>query len=139
VSAYTKLDAATIEPKPGPHPDASPYDKGIGEALGVGAFGLYQVELPPGCRTVAHDHTADRAEDVHAVLRGNGIVVVDEEEVPLGPGEFIAVQPQAVRYVVAGSDGLVFIAVCAAVGGTPDRATRAASVEPGGGPGNCST
>jgi uncharacterized cupin superfamily protein len=113
VSSYTKLDAGTIEPKPGAHPAASAYDKGIGEALGVRAFGLYQVDLPPGCETVAHDHAADGAEDVYAVIRGTGTVVVDKEEVPLGPGEFIAVQPCAVRHVRAGSDGLVFIAVCA--------------------------
>jgi hypothetical protein len=65
-----KLDAATIEAAPGPHPAASPYDKGIGQALGVEAFGLYQIELPPGAETVAHDHAADGAEDAYAVIRG---------------------------------------------------------------------
>ena len=111
--SYIKLEAATIEPKPGPHPAASTYDKGIGQALGVRAFGLYQVELPPGCETVAHDHATDGAEDVYAVIRGTGTAIVDGEEVPLVPGEFIAVQPASVRHVRAGSGGLVFIAVCA--------------------------
>jgi quercetin dioxygenase-like cupin family protein len=111
--SYVKVDAATIEPRPGPHPAASVYDKGIGEALGVRAFGVYQVELPPGCETVAHDHAADGAEDVYAVIRGTGTAVVDGEQVALAPGEFIAVRPQSVRHVRAGSDGLVFVAVCA--------------------------
>lgn len=113
VASYIKLSAATVEPTPGHHPAASAYDKGIGQALGVGAFGLYQVELPPGCETVAHDHATDGAEDVYAVIRGAGTAVIDGEEIALVPGEFIAIQPESVRYVRGGADGLVFIAVCA--------------------------
>lgn len=113
MAPYTKLDSATVEPEPGPRPAASAYAKGIGQALGVGAFGIYQVELPPGCETVAHDHAADGTEDVYAVMRGTGIAVLDGEEVPLRSGEFIAFQPHSLRYVRAGSDGLVFFAVCA--------------------------
>ena len=47
------------------------------------------------------------------MLRGTGTVVVDEEEVPVGPGQFIAVTPDSTRHVRAGDSGLVFIAVCA--------------------------
>jgi uncharacterized cupin superfamily protein len=113
VPPYTKVDAAAVARRPGPHPAASVYDKGIGEALGIRAFGLYQVELPPGAETVAHDHAADGVEDVYAIVRGSGLAVVDGVEVPLAPGEFIAVAPGATRHVRAGSDGLVYIAVCA--------------------------
>jgi hypothetical protein len=56
------------ESAPGPHPAASPYDKGVGAALGVHAFGVYQVELPPGAETVQHDHLGDGAEDVYPAL-----------------------------------------------------------------------
>lgn len=111
---YTTVDAASLKPGPGPHPAASPHDKGVGQALGVRAFGLYQVELPPGRETVRHDHTGDGAEDVYAVVRGTGTVVVDGHEVPVWPGRFVAVTPGSVRHVHAGADGLVFIAVCAA-------------------------
>jgi uncharacterized cupin superfamily protein len=113
VQSYLKVDAASVESKPGPHPAASAYDKGIGQALGLSGFGIYQVELPPGCETVAHDHAGDGVEDVYAVIRGSGTAVVDGEEVPLAPGEFIAIQPASVRQVRAGSGGLIFIAVCA--------------------------
>jgi mannose-6-phosphate isomerase-like protein (cupin superfamily) len=110
---YTRVDAATLEPAPGPHPAASPYDRGVGTALGVAAFGIYQIELPPGAETVPHDHINDQAEDVYAFIRGHGTVVVDREEVPVGPGQFIAVEPGSVRHVRAGDVELVFIAVCA--------------------------
>jgi uncharacterized cupin superfamily protein len=118
---YTTVDAAALNARQGTHPAASPYDKGVGRTLGVHAFGIYQVELPPGAETVRHDHLADRAEDVYAVVGGTGTVVVDGEEVPVGPGQFIAVTPDSARHVRAGDDGLVFIAVCAtpAIGRPP--------------------
>ena len=97
---------------PGPHPAASAYDKGIGAALGVERFGLYQVELPPGAETVAHDHTEDGAEDVYAVLAGSGWVIVDGEDVPVEPGMFVAVDRTSTRQVRAGPAGLAYIAVC---------------------------
>lgn len=111
---YTTVDAATLKPAPGPHPAASPHDKGVGQALGVRAFGIYQVELPPGTETVRHDHLDDGAEDVYAVIEGTGTVVVDGEQVPVEPGRFVAVTPDSARHVRAGEAGLVFIAVCAA-------------------------
>ncbi len=111
---YTTVDAALMKPVPGPHPAASPHDKGVGEALGIRAFGLYQVELPPGGETVRHDHISDGAEDVYAIVHGTGAVIVDGQQVPARPGQFIAVTPDSVRHVRAGDGGLVFIAVCAA-------------------------
>lgn len=111
--SYKTINAAALKPAPGPHPAASPHDKGIGHALGVRAFGLYQVELPPDGQTVRHDHTDDGAEDVYAIISGTGTVVVDGQEVPVQPGQFIAVTPDSARQVRAGDSGLVFIAVCA--------------------------
>ncbi len=111
---YTGVDVAEIQPAPGPHPAASPYDKAVGQALGVRAFGIYQVELPAGTETVRHNHADDGAEDVYAVLRGSGTVIVDGEEVPVRPGQFIAVTPESERHVRAGDSGLILVAVCAA-------------------------
>lgn len=102
-----------MSPAPGPHPAASPHDKGIGTELGVRAFGVYQVELPPGAQSVLHDHVGDKAEDLYAVIGGSGKVVVDGEDVPVWPGVFVAVTPDSTRYVQAGDAGLIYIAVCA--------------------------
>ena len=111
--AFRLRNAAQVEIGPGAHPAASEFDRCVGDALGLRAFGLYQVELPAGAQTVAHDHRSDRAEDAYAVLRGAGTVVVDGEEVPVAPGDFIAVTPESTRLVRAGDAGLVFLAVCA--------------------------
>jgi uncharacterized cupin superfamily protein len=113
VTHYT-VDAADLSVGRGPHPAASPFEKRVGEALGLTAFGLYQIELPAGEETVPHDHVDDHAEDAYAVLRGHGWVIVDEEEIPVGPGQFVAVTVESARFLRAGPEGLVFIAVCAA-------------------------
>jgi uncharacterized cupin superfamily protein len=110
--AYTVVDAEALPAAPGPHPAASPFDKGVGAALGVRGFGVYQVELPPGAETVTHDHADDDAEDVYAAVSGSGVVVVDGDEVSIAPGTFIAVTPDSTRHVRAGDDGLTFIAIC---------------------------
>lgn len=47
------------------------------EHLGVRAFEVYQVELPPGGSTEQHTHADDGVEDVYAVIHGDGWVVVE--------------------------------------------------------------
>jgi uncharacterized cupin superfamily protein len=59
--AFSRIHAADVDAKPGPHRAASAFDKGIGEALGLKAFGLYQVELPAGAQTSRHNHVHDGA------------------------------------------------------------------------------
>ncbi|GGF56146.1 hypothetical protein GCM10011519_32610 [Marmoricola endophyticus] len=110
---YHLVDATDIDAGPGPHPAASPYDKRVSEALRLENFEVYQVELPPGAETVRHDHADDRVEDMYAVVRGSGWVVVGGEEVAVGPGQFVAVSLESARFVRAGEEGLTLIAVCA--------------------------
>jgi uncharacterized cupin superfamily protein len=111
--SYRIVDPADLDVGRGPHPAASPFEKRVGEAIGITAFGLYQIELPPGEETVPHDHREDRAEDAYAVVGGHGWVIVDGEERPVGPGQYVAVTVDSTRYLRAGRDGLVFVAVCA--------------------------
>jgi uncharacterized cupin superfamily protein len=106
VVAYKIVDAA--------REDAIGEEGGLRDALGVHAFGIYQVELPPGGESAAHDHVHDHAEDVYAVVRGEGWVIVDGEETPLRPGQFVFITPDSTRHVRAGATGLGYIAVCGA-------------------------
>jgi quercetin dioxygenase-like cupin family protein len=109
---YRIADPGSISPGPGPHPAASPFDKRISKALGLTAFEVYQVELPAHQHTVRHDHRADRVEDLYAFTAGTGWVVVDDEEIPIRQGLYIAVAIDAARHVRAGDDGLTFTAIC---------------------------
>ena len=111
--SYTIVDAGSVPAGEGPHPATSRFDKRISGPLGVTAFEVYQVELPPHEQTVLHDHVDDQVEDSYAFLRGDGWLVVDDEVVPVGPGQFAAVSIGSRRQVRAGAQGLVLIAVCA--------------------------
>jgi uncharacterized cupin superfamily protein len=113
--SFRLRNASQVQTGPGSHPAASQFDKCVGEELGIRAFGLYQVELPGGAETVRHDDRDDGAEDAYAVLRGTGVVIVDNHEVSVGPGDFIAVTPESTRQVRADDSGLVLIAMCAPI------------------------
>lgn len=111
---YTVVDPVSLVAGPGPHPAASPFDKRVSEALGVSAFEVYMVELPAGAETVLHDHLDDGVEDLYFVVSGEGWVIVDDEQVPLRPGLFVAVSVESARQVRAGGAGLSFVALCGA-------------------------
>lgn len=110
---YRIVDVSDVPVGPGPHPAASPFDRRVSDHLGVSAFEIYQVELPPHESTVEHDHLVDRTEDVYVVLAGGGWLVVDDERIPVVPGQFMAVTLEARRHVEAGPDGMTLIALCA--------------------------
>jgi len=97
---------------PSPHPAASPFDKRVSEALGIKAFEVYTVELPPEAETVRHDHRDDLVEDLYFIVSGDGWAFVDNDSVPLRPGLFIAVTIESTRQLRAGSSGLTFVAIC---------------------------
>lgn len=73
------------------------------------------VELPPEAETVQHDHLEDGVEDLYFIVSGDGWVIVDDEQLPLRPGLFVAVTVESTRQLRAGSRGLSFVALC----GTP--------------------
>lgn len=110
--SHRLVNAESVAAGHGPHPAASPFDKRISEHLGLRDFEIYQVELPANGETVQHTHLEDGAEDAYAFITGTGWVVVDGTDVPVTPGDFIAVTVESTRHVRAGSDGLTFIAIC---------------------------
>ena len=109
---YKIVDPTTVPTGPGPHPAASPFDKRVSEALGITAFEVYKVELPPEAETVRHDHLDDGVEDLYFIVSGDGLALVDNESVSLEPGLFLAVTIESKRQLRAGSKGLSFIATC---------------------------
>lgn len=110
--AYKIVDPAAVAAEPGPHPAASPFDKRVSEALGIKAFEVYTVELPPNAETVLHDHLDDGVEDLYFIVSGDGRAFIDEEPVPVRPGLFIAVTVESTRQLRAGRSGLTFVAIC---------------------------
>ena len=81
----------------------------VRRALDARAFGFNYFVLPPGQEGREHDHRAENHEEVYFVVRGSGRMVVDGEEVDLGPGRFVRVDPHSTRMPVAGDEGLEFV------------------------------
>lgn len=85
--------------------------RGLSKPLGVSAFAINQLELPPGGEGPEHDHLEDGQEEVYAVIRGAGAVRIDGEPHELLPGRFVFVSPEHRRQLVAGDQGLVWIGI----------------------------
>lgn len=94
--------------------------------LGVSAFGLQVINLPPDFDEpyTGHAHLGNPPEmgfnnhgqeEVYVPLRGRGTLIADGERWELEPGMAVRVGPAQWRQVVTGADELQYLAI----GGTP--------------------
>jgi quercetin dioxygenase-like cupin family protein len=83
----------------------------IRRALGTTAFGINEIRLPPGAEGLEHDESETGHEEVYIVIGGGGTFTIDGEAVPVVAGDYLRVDPDARRIVVAGDDGIAFVAV----------------------------
>jgi len=88
----------------------------VRQALGVTAFGVNAVVVPPGYASGRHLH--ERQEELYFVHRGRVEFLVGEDTVPLGPGGFMRVDPSTVRGIrnPSDSDEAVYVAIGGAGG-----------------------
>jgi mannose-6-phosphate isomerase-like protein (cupin superfamily) len=89
--------------------------------LGVLAFGVNWIELPPGTEGHEHDESDSEQEEVHVVVAGSGVYRIDGEEVPVDTGDFLRFDPETTRCPIAGSDGLTLVAIGAPRGAYEPR------------------
>jgi mannose-6-phosphate isomerase-like protein (cupin superfamily) len=93
--------------------------------LGVSAFGLQVLEFPPDVTQYPeHDHADSGQEEVFAVVKGSGRMVVEGEEIDLAPDVFVRVGPGDKRKIYSGPEGLRIIAL----GGTPGKPYEAPEI-----------
>jgi mannose-6-phosphate isomerase-like protein (cupin superfamily) len=84
--------------------------------LGVEAFGLAVIDLPPSYEHYPeHDHTHDNQEEVFLVMRGGGEIEIEGERFPLDDNHIARVSPETKRKVWPGPDGIRLVVL----GGTP--------------------
>jgi hypothetical protein len=87
--------------------------------LGITAFGVQVLDLPPSYTTQSHDETATGQEELYVALRGSGAVLVDESNgTQLTPDVLVVVPPECARALQSGPEGLRVLVV----GGTPGAA-----------------
>jgi mannose-6-phosphate isomerase-like protein (cupin superfamily) len=65
-------------------------------------------ELGPGSEGPEHDETASKQEEVMIVLSGGGTLEIDGEELTLSPRRVVRLDPEALRRVRAGGEGITF-------------------------------
>ena len=82
----------------------------IRQALGVTAFGVNALVIPPGKEGVHHYH--DVQDELYFVHRGRARFRVGDEEHELGPGGLVHVESTTPRLVTnVGDDDLVLLVV----------------------------
>jgi uncharacterized cupin superfamily protein len=87
--------------------------------LGISAFGVNIMNLPPDYATRAHDESHSGQEELYVRLAGSGWIVLDEsgDRLPLDAEHLAAVGPGTSRTLASGPDGLRVLIV----GSTPGR------------------
>jgi hypothetical protein len=84
--------------------------------LGISAFGVQVLDLPPDYVTDAHDERATGQEELYCVLAGDGAVVLDDgTRHPLDSGHLVRMAPEQARRIATGASG----ARVMVVGGVP--------------------
>jgi quercetin dioxygenase-like cupin family protein len=89
--------------------------------LGVEAFGINWIELPPNAFGREHDEAETMQEEVNLVVRGSGVYRVDGEEIAVREGTFLRFDPETTRVPVAGPEGMTLLAVGARRGSYEPR------------------
>jgi hypothetical protein len=87
--------------------------------LGISAFGVQVLDLPPDYVTDAHDERPTGQEELYAVLEGEGAVLLDDgTRHRIDAGHLVRVAPEGSRRLVAGPNG-VRVMVVGGVPGAP--------------------
>ena len=86
--------------------------------LGVEAFGLQVIDLPPDFENYPeHDHAEDGQEEVFMAIKGGGEIEIDGERFPLDPDHMARVASGTKRKVWPGGEGMRMVIVGGVPGG----------------------
>jgi uncharacterized cupin superfamily protein len=79
--------------------------------LGVTAFGVQIMDLPPNYTTDSHDESDTGQQELYVALRGAGAVVVAGTPMPLDPEHLVRVDAGVDRVLTSGPEGLRVLCV----------------------------
>ncbi len=75
----------------------------------LGRYSLAHAIVPVGRASVKHKLKSD---EVYYILSGQGIMHVDEETAPVGPGDAVEIPPNSFQWIEnTGLDDLVFLCI----------------------------
>jgi uncharacterized cupin superfamily protein len=84
--------------------------------LGITAFGVQVMDLPPDYTTDAHDEADTGQQELYVALRGDGAVVAGGTVLALDPGRLVRVDAGVSRVLRSGAAGLRVLCVGAVPG-----------------------
>ena len=87
--------------------------------LGVSAFGMNVIDMPPGITDAypEHDHAEDGQEEVYVTLSGSAELEVEGETLRLEPDKMVRIAPGTMRTVRTGDEPVRLLIV----GGVPGQ------------------
>lgn len=95
------------------NPNAKRLNKSLGDLVGLTGMGFHLIEVEPGHETTEHHRHHDEEECVF-VLSGTATALIDDNEVGIGPGDFLGYRkggaahsirntgPEVLRCIVVG-------------------------------------
>jgi hypothetical protein len=85
--------------------------------LGITAFGVQVMDLPPDYTTQSHDEAESGQQELYVGLRGDGFVLTPEQRLPIGEGRLVRVDAGVGRRLASGPDGARILCVGSLPGG----------------------
>ena len=77
------------------------------KALGTSAFGFNLVEIDPGGQIPEHDEAQSGQVELYAILEGEAVLRIEDEDHPAPAGTFASIEPPASRTIINRSDAPV--------------------------------
>jgi hypothetical protein len=96
------------------------FAKMVRQGLGIQAFGVQIMDLPPDYTTRSHDETETGQEELYMALSGSGAVLIDgapEQSVPLDTEHLARIGPSVARRLQSGPEGMRVLCVGGVPGG----------------------
>ncbi len=97
------------------------FAKLVRAGMGITAFGVQIMDLPPDYATKSHDESDTGQQELYVALRGSGAVVAGDLRLPLDPEHLVRVDAGVARVLTSGPEGLRVLCV----GGVPGAAYAA--------------
>jgi uncharacterized cupin superfamily protein len=79
--------------------------------LGITAFGVQVMDLPPDYETESHDEADTGQQELYVGLRGEGAVIIGDTRLPVGEGRLVRVDAGIDRVLASGPAGLRVLCV----------------------------
>jgi hypothetical protein len=93
------------------------FAKLVRTGMGITAFGVQIMDLPPDYRTESHDEADSGQQELYVALSGDGAVIAGDDRLPLDAEHVVRVDAGVDRVLTSGATGLRVLCVGGVPGG----------------------